>query len=100
MHCLWIFRSADHRGGNDGSQFRVCAFLSAQYSRSSRTGTQTMKKLLLIIAVSLSLSGCANFQNAWGIVTGATVSPTAVYIARNSFDALEATATNYISYCK
>ena len=59
-----------------------------------------MKKLLLIIAVSLSLSGCANFQNAWGIVTGATVSPTAVYIARNSFDALEATATNYISYCK
>ena len=59
-----------------------------------------MKKLVAIALLALSLGGCANFQNAWGIVSGATVSPTAVYVARNSFDAAEVSATNYIVFCK
>lgn len=59
-----------------------------------------MRKLLVALALTLSLAGCANFQNAWGVVTGATVSPAAVYVARNSFDAVEVSATNYITYCK
>lgn len=59
-----------------------------------------MRKLLLAATLALSLGSCAEFDNTWGIVTGSTVSPTAVYVARNSFDALEATATNYISFCK
>ena len=59
-----------------------------------------MKRILLVIALAASLGGCANLTNAWNTVTGASVSPTAVYVARNSFDALEATSTNYITYCK
>ena len=59
-----------------------------------------MKKLIAIAVLALSLGGCANFQNAWGIVSGATVSPVAVYVARNSFDAAEVSATNYIVFCK
>lgn len=59
-----------------------------------------MKKIILAALLALTLSGCANVQNAWNLFTGATVSPQAVYIARNSFDALEATATNYIVFCK
>lgn len=59
-----------------------------------------MKKLIIALALTASVSGCADFNNTWGTITGATVSPTAVYIARNSFDALEATSTNYIVFCK
>jgi hypothetical protein len=58
-----------------------------------------MKKLLAI-AVALSLGGCASLQKDWNAVTGATVSPEAVLVAGNSFDALEATATNYLTFCK
>ena len=59
-----------------------------------------MRKIVLALTLALSLGGCANLQNAYGTLTGATVSPTAVYVARNSFDAVEVTATNYIVYCK
>jgi len=59
-----------------------------------------MRKLLLAFAVGLSLAGCAQLQSTWNVVTGASVSPAAVYVARNSFDALEVSATNYISFCK
>ena len=59
-----------------------------------------MRKFIIAVTLALSLGGCANFQNAWGIVSGATVSPVAVYVARNSFDAAEVSATNYIVYCK
>ena len=58
-----------------------------------------MKKLITFV-LFLSLAGCANLQNDFSIITGASVSPTAVYVARNSFDALEITATNYIVFCK
>ena len=59
-----------------------------------------MRKILIVFALAVGLAGCANLQNDFGIITGATVSPTAVYVARNSFDALEVTATNYIVFCK
>ena len=55
-----------------------------------------MKKLLLVLTLSLSLSACANFSKAYDIVTGATVSPQAVIVAANSFDAIEITATKYL----
>ena len=60
-----------------------------------------MKKIVggLVLASALSLGGCANLQNAWDVVTSAKVSPAAVVIAANSFDAVEKTATNYVGYC-
>ena len=58
-----------------------------------------MRKLL-IACVALSLGGCATFQKDWGALTGASVSPEAVLVAGNTFDALEATATNYLTFCK
>lgn len=54
-----------------------------------------MKKII-VLAVVLSLGGCASLQNDWNALTGSAVSPTAVIVAGNSFDALEATATNYL----
>jgi len=59
-----------------------------------------MKKLLVsIVALSL-LTGCATelqkIKSAYDVVTSSSVSPTMVYVAANTFDALEATATNYL----
>jgi hypothetical protein len=59
-----------------------------------------MKKTILMLALALSLVGCATFQKDYNAITGATVSPEAVLVAGNSFDALEATATNYLTFCK
>lgn len=60
-----------------------------------------MRKLLLAAAVALSLGGCANnpFTKVYDTLTGATVNATTVYVARNAFDAAEASATNYINFC-
>lgn len=58
-----------------------------------------MRKLAIVL-LGLSLTGCAGVGNFWTTATGASVPPTAIYIARNSFDAVEVTATNYITYCK
>jgi hypothetical protein len=59
-----------------------------------------MKKLLLAISLALGLGGCAALQADWAIVTSASVSPTQIIIAANAFDAGEATATQYLLYCK
>ena len=59
-----------------------------------------MKKLLLVGAIALSLAGCAQLTNVWDTLNGTTVSPTAVYVAANAFDAVEATATNYLKLQK
>jgi len=56
-------------------------------------------KRLFIIAALVMLAGCAQLKNAYDTVTGATVSPKLVIVAANAFNAVEATATNYISYC-
>lgn len=54
-----------------------------------------MKKLL-VIGLLFALSACTNLQNALSTVEGTSVSPSAVYVAVNAFDAVEATATNYL----
>jgi hypothetical protein len=51
--------------------------------------------LLLMAAGLMVLPAC----QALKAVTGATVSPTAVVVAANAFNAVKATATNYIAYC-
>ena len=57
-------------------------------------------KRFAVILFALSLGACANLQNAWNTVTGATVSPQAVYLAENGYDALEVTAKNYLHICR
>lgn len=68
-----------------------------------------MKKVLFAVALiaTTALGGCASFQafeqnvqTAWAVATSASVSPTQIIIAGNTFDALEATATQYLGYCK
>lgn len=59
-----------------------------------------MKKLLIIGALALSLGGCATFQKDWAIITGTTISPTQIIVAANAFDAGEASATQYLLFCK
>lgn len=59
-----------------------------------------MKRILALCLLAATLSGCASFNKVYDTVTGATVSPAAVIVAGNSFDALEATATNYLVFCK
>lgn len=51
-----------------------------------------MKKFLLAATAALALVGCQTVE----ALRGVTVTPTQVYIAANAFDALEATATNYV----
>jgi hypothetical protein len=63
-----------------------------------------MKKILAFVAVAFLMGGCATFdqnvKTAWAMLTGASVSPTQIIVAGNAFDALEATATQYLLYCK
>lgn len=54
-----------------------------------------MKKII-IICLALSLSGCAGITRLIDSATSVTVSPQSVVIAANSFNAIEATATNYL----
>lgn len=60
-----------------------------------------MKKLFLIAVMAISLGGCAGtrigdfIQTIKSAATG-SVSPEAIYIARNAFDAAEVSATNYL----
>jgi hypothetical protein len=59
-----------------------------------------MKKFLLLIPLCLALGACATLENTWSVITGASVSPTQIIVAANAFDAGEATATQYLLYCK
>lgn len=59
-----------------------------------------MKKLLLLALLALPLGACASLQTAWSVVTGVSVSPTQIIVAANAFDAGEASATQYLLYCK
>ena len=61
-----------------------------------------MRKLVLVamLALGAALGGCAQLQkveSAFQAATGKVVSPTAVLIAINAFDAIEATATHYVA---
>ena len=55
-----------------------------------------MNKIIIALALAFGIAGCASIQNAYDTLNGTTVSPTAVYVAANAFDAVEATATNYL----
>jgi len=55
-----------------------------------------MKRIILAAALAFSLTACTQVQNVWDTVTSASVTPTTVIVAANTFDALEATATNYL----
>ena len=59
-----------------------------------------MNKLVFVVVFALALSGCAAI-NSVKTLTGASVTPSEVYVAGNTFVALEATATQYLnlSYC-
>jgi hypothetical protein len=59
-----------------------------------------MKKFLLLIPLLFTLGACASLQADWAIVTGTTVSPTQILVVANAFDAGEATAAQYLTYCK
>lgn len=62
-----------------------------------------MKKIVAIAVVALSLGGCAEIQkaeNTWSILSNTSVSPTQIIVAANAFDAAEASATQYLTYCK
>jgi hypothetical protein len=59
-----------------------------------------MKKFLLVIPLLFTLGACASLSTDWAIITGTTVSPTQIIIAANAFDAGEASATQYLLYCK
>ena len=59
-----------------------------------------MKKLLLVIPLALMLGACASLTTAWNVVTGVSVSPTQIIVAANAFDAGEASATQYLLYCR
>lgn len=54
-----------------------------------------MKKLL-IVALLLSLGGCATVQRIYGVITGTSVTPLTVYVAAQTYDASVASATNYL----
>lgn len=53
-----------------------------------------------VLILFLALGGCATLQKDWAIITGASVSPTQIIVAANAFDAGEASATQYLLYCK
>jgi hypothetical protein len=55
-----------------------------------------MRKIALVLSLAFGLASCAGLNNAYTTLSGTTVSPTAVYIAANAFDAVEVTATNYL----
>lgn len=63
-----------------------------------------MRKLLPVLLGTVLLGGCAqldnNLTNAYDLLTQTSIPPTALIVAANSFDAIEATATNYLVYCK
>ncbi len=69
-----------------------------------------MKKILAlaILIPTLTLGGCAtqfgqrisSFVSAVETVGTATVSPESIYIARNAFDTVEVSATNYLTLKK
>lgn len=59
-----------------------------------------MKKLVLAAVLAFSLGGCATLQRGYDAFTGVTISPTAVIVAGNAYDALELSAANYLNFCK
>jgi hypothetical protein len=53
-------------------------------------------RFILILALAVGLSGCANFRYAYDKLTSVQVTPQSVSIAGSTFDALVPIATNYL----
>lgn len=58
-----------------------------------------MRNIAPILALGIGLASCAQLTAAVDTLTGARVSPQAVYVAENVFDGYERTATNYFRLC-
>lgn len=59
-----------------------------------------MKRFLITLSVLATLGGCAQVNSLYQAaskISDASVSPTAVIIAANGFDAIEVTAANYLT---
>lgn len=66
-----------------------------------------MKRFLLLIPLLAALGGCTTFnpfiqrvETAIKVVTSASVTPQQIIIAGNAFDAGEASATQYLLFCR
>jgi hypothetical protein len=59
-----------------------------------------MTRKLALVVLAAALGGCAQLQNDWDILTNTAVSPTQIVVAANAYDAAEASATQYLIYCK
>ena len=57
-----------------------------------------MKKIFAVIALALSLGACSTLQGLSRLTT-VQVTPQAVYLAENGYDAIEVTATSYLRVC-
>lgn len=55
-----------------------------------------LRNAALAFVLASGLIGCAQIKNAYDTVRQASVSPNQVYIAANAFDAIEASATQYL----
>ncbi len=59
-----------------------------------------MKRFFLVLPLLFTLGACASLQTAWDVVTGTEISATQILVAANAFDAGEASATQYLMFCK
>lgn len=58
-----------------------------------------MKNFLAVCLLALGVAGCANLTNAWNTLTGARISPEAVYVEQNVAIGLERVAQHYLVVC-
>lgn len=63
----------------------------------------SLRRALAVVAMAMMVTGCAQLQSTWQkietayeVVTTQEISPRAVYVARNAFNAVEVTATQYL----
>lgn len=57
-----------------------------------------MRKLIAASLVAMAMAGCSAVKSL-PTLSAVTINPTMVIVAANSFDAVEATASNYLRYC-
>lgn len=60
-------------------------------------------RIFALALLGITLTGCASVQKLEAVyqtVTETTVSPQQIYLAANTFDAIQATATQYFNYCR
>ena len=58
---------------------------------------RNMLRAFLLACALLPLGGCTTIQTAWNLATGQSISPNAVYVLVNTYDAAVSSAKNYDS---